>query len=374
MREKILFITKHNPFGTGGGSIATSKYISLMADIFDLDLIMAEECYNKEKADTINIKNVFLIPQRSCFRKILETPLGIFHRFGFIYKKVIFSNYKYIFLDHSAISSSFVKYCKRMNIKTITLHHNFEKEYFLADSRNKYKNLLVYFVQKNEKKAYIGSDINLFLTSSDMDKFKSCYGNRDGCYITSLFFGKNSSIHKRKKNDFVYDMIISCSLNDLQNENSIISFLSNYKSKTLNKCKILICGRNPSAKLCDFLMNYNNVTLVQNPVDMDELLLLSKIYLCIIENGGGIKVRCFDALKYCMPCIIHENSVRGYEDLVSADFFHSYNINSFDRVVMDVMNFNFSNDFLDKYKSEITKHYSFCSAKEKMISIINSMR
>lgn len=371
---RILFITKHNPFVSSGGAIATRAFIKMFSKLSDgnIDVCMAKECYSIDKAEDLSVKNWFLVEKRSAKDILVQYPFGVFHR----YKNYLYSmsdnlkEYDYVVLDNSSISSTFVKFLKKKNIKTFTIHHNFEPEYFEADAKKSIiKPYLKLLVKNNEKIAYQNTSYNIFLTDSDREKFNVVYGKSNSIedFVIAPFFNKELFLDNKLSDSKKYDFIISCSLNNKQNSDTIFGFFNKYKCEELEKSNILITGREPSVEMEKFLSELKNVTLIKNPTndELQNLLLQSKAYLCPIEIGGGIKVRCFDAMKALIPALVHENSLRGYEDLAKSGYFSVYNDSqSLSEGIKKILNTN-SFDF-DLIKNQIIDAYDMESCVEKI--------
>lgn len=359
----VLFVTKHNPFGVGGGSLATFSFVKLFLQISNnnFDLVMAEECYSEEYLK-IGIRNKYLVPPRSLWQIVLEYPRGIFHRYNnYVRKnKILDNNYDYVILDNSSVSSTFVKFAKKKKIKTITIHHNYEPEYYIADNKSFWKYLFLPLVKRNEKNAYKNSFINLFLTEADKKKFYFRYGDTKSKNICCFFMLKEVvEVNIIKK----YDVAITCSLENYQNVRCITKFLCEYKNSLLDFNSILIAGKNPSEDLVSYINKFSNIELIQNPIDMEQLLQLSHIYICPIEDGGGIKVRCLDAISNLMPVIIHRNSIRGYEVFKENGlFFEYFDLDSFKTAIVNARALVDDESFKKRYRQVIKDNFTIDSA------------
>lgn len=366
-----LFITKHDIFGSGGGAYASKAYLKLFCSLFtNIDLCLAKECIKNN--ELIKEEKIFGVEKRSFTKKIIQSPFGIFHRFYDYVKKLNCSNYNFVVLDHSAVSSSFVRFFNSKGIYTITIHHNVEKEFYLSNTSKIYKRFVVLFIQHNEKIAYKNSALNLFLTDYDKEYCEKKYGTCKGkSFVASFFFDENSFFVRKENYEIKYDFVISCTLSSIQNHNMIRNFLSKYET-IIRNYKILITGRDPNYELESFVEKYSNVTLIKNPNDIQKIIGMAKIYLCPIEDGGGIKVRCFDAISQLMPAILHENALRGYEELKKQGIFFTYNDgislkNCMDKVLENYDNFQ---NFKAQYKTVVCEKYSFQKKREQIKRIL----
>ena len=364
---KVLFITKHNPFDVGGSSIASLSFIQLFSELSNsnLDLVMAAECFEKQKCEMV-IKQEFLVHPRSVVRLLLEYPRGIFHRYNTFIKKskILSKSYDYVILDNSSISSTFIRKLNKKKVKTITIHHNYEPEYFLADNKTVLKYLLLPLVIRNEKCAYKLSWMNIFLTEDDKSKFVCKYGKTHAKNISCFFMIKQYVENTEGKK---YEGIITCSLENYQNIRCITKFVKDYKDSISILDSLVIAGRNPNRELIEMLVNYSNIFLFPNPQNMSKLLNQVKFYICPIEDGGGIKIRCFDAISNYMPVIIHKNSIRGYEVLRDQGLFFEYHDNNSFKFAIQKVNELLSDKYYKKkYKYIIEEYYSIKSAIKKL--------
>lgn len=374
-KNRILFITMHNPFGFDGGSVATNSFLKLLSfsENTSVDLCMANEWFVKDRENELNIKNLFLSKERNFLEKFIGYFQGILHRYYASAMMALENNeYDYVVLDKSLLAGGILKVIKKRNCKIITIHHNFELEYYKDDTKSALKFLLMKKnIKKSEKQAYKNSNLNIFLTEDDKNKFEKIYGNVKGKSVVSNIVIENIMEYPVIEKE--YDFVISCSLSNPQNETTIKNFFINYGNCFVDK-KVLVCGRNPSDELKHFLEEFSFVNLVPNPdfSQMNELLMNSKCYLCPIEIGGGIKVRCFDALKNLQPCLIHINSIRGYEKLVEQGFFIKYDDKEslVKGIELCIRKSNEGISFMKKYNEFLDETYSFSILQKQLFELL----
>ena len=370
--KNCLFITKHNPFGTGGGAYASNEYLKLFSKIFEhIDLCMAKECVLETPIGYVD--RILGVGERSFIKKLIQLPQFIFHRYYEFVFKMDLSKYQYAVLDHSAVSSTFVRKFNKKSIYTITIHHNVEKEYFLTNSRSIFKYFAVIFIQANERKAYKNSCLNLFLTQYDKNYFERKYGKTRGQNYVSSFFFDEKKFFVQNDNEKQYDFVISCSLSSNQNKKMLVNFILRYIEE-IEKYKLLITGKDPDKELLQFLSKYSNITVIKNPDNIQSIVNQAKIYLCPIEDGGGIKIRCFDAIAQLMPVILHKNALRGYEILEEKGFFYTYEdkVTFRDAINNILESYNYLQTQKDLYKAQAIENYSLTIKMENLIQIINT--
>ena len=78
---------------------------------------------------------------------------------------------------NSGLYGDLVPVIKKRGIRVVTIHHNVEA-IFQMDNRRPVTlwGLTPYLVKKNERKACLGSDLNIFLSDDDRQKMSACYG------------------------------------------------------------------------------------------------------------------------------------------------------------------------------------------------------
>ena len=103
---------------------------------------------------------------------------------------------------------------------------------------------------------------------------------------------------------------------------------------------------------------------------MQQLLKDTKCYISPIENGGGIKVRCFDAVKLGLPAILHKNAARGYEPLVKAGFFYVYEDSSSLKQCINEILSNFNNIDINRYKELSVENFTIESSINKILTLL----
>jgi glycosyltransferase involved in cell wall biosynthesis len=326
----ILFITKHDPFGIGGGSFASHAYLRAFSEITNgqIDICLAEHCVVSD--DAIRYRNIYRVKKRSIINRCFSLFTGELHRYTTFVEKLLTKQqqYDYCVFDHNSISGTLVKFVNKLNINTITIHHNYEPDYFISSTSNLLiKALLLPIVKRIERTAYRHSNFNFFLTQVDLDTFARQYGkvkavnSVTGCFeYTGTVINLPANPIERRN----ISLVISCSLSNNQNRLTLQNFFKNYYSLLPQESKIIIAGKDPSKKIRQLCAHYPNVLLIPNPIDMNEVIRLANIYLCPIEIGGGLKLRIMDGLKNALPILAHKNAARGYDTFLDREWFQVY--------------------------------------------------
>lgn len=371
----VLYICYHNPFGTkGGGSLASHAYLRAFGEFFkgELDIICSSSV-ESEKTDDIECKNVLYVPERSRKEKWKSVFTGYMNRYVPYTKKWLKEHpqkYDYVVFDHSNISGALVGHVKALGIKTITIHHNYEKEYFSDNNHGLYKLLFLHHVVRWERIAYRYSDLNLFLTRQDMAMFRRVYGLEQGrSFVGGAFEYKNYSapqVYSRLEKELTF--VITGSLSNYQTTDAVGYFFSELYRYLPDDCRVIIAGRNPTKKVLDLCGMYKNVRVIPNPVDMDEVVSQADIYICATRIGGGLKLRVMDGLKNGIPVITHACSARGFDAFENEPVFKVFDSpKEFESGLKDLIALCESGDYgKERIKEIYRNHFSFESGLERL--------
>lgn len=347
----ILYICQHDPFETsGGGSMASHAYLRAFTDYAqgNLDLICASCVCNKKDAN-LRLRSVLKVKERSYINKLLSIFNGYLNRYISFVKSYLLSNkdfYNVVVFDHSCISGPLVKFAKNLGLRTVTIHHNYEKEYF-EDNHSALANLLfLHHVKRWERLAYLNSNVNIFLTSQDKETFKNVYGDTNGtCAVIGAFEFYNYK-QIQVKDQITSNSItfaITGTLNSFQTIDAIKFFFKDLYQHLPQNCKVIIAGRNPGVIIQRLCIDHSNVQLIPNPDDMNEVLSHANVYLCATRLGGGLKLRVMDGLKNGLPVITHSCSARGFDCFYGMNIFKTYNTpeefkTAVDEIVGEILN------------------------------------
>lgn len=326
---RVLYICRHNPFGTsGGGDIASHAFFRAFSDVVngDIDLICSDKRINETDAN-IKISRIYYAPERCLMSKLISPLTGYRNRFITFARNVITENktlYNIIVFDHNDIAGPLMGYVKELGIKVITIHHNYEKEYFSDNSSLINRMLFLHHVIRWERLSYKNSDVNLFLTSQDKEKFQTVYGKSIGQgFVLGAFEYQNyfpSKITEREEPRSHVTFAITGTLASYQTQDAIRYFFSDLYSYLPKDSKIIIAGRNPSIETINLCKEHDNVHLFANPNNMNDIINDADVYICATRLGGGLKLRVMDGLKNGLPVITHKCSARGF------DAFHKTNV------------------------------------------------
>lgn len=332
--KKVLFITRHDPFSVGGGSYASMAFLKAFSDIYNgyVDVFLAESC----NITSLNPNNRYIkVPKRSFIKKVYGLFTGKIHRFNpfvinYLEKNHQYFKYSLCIFDGSIVAGDLVQYMKKKGIPTITIHHNFEIDFHKT---SKHKDLIwllnLIHIKNNESNAYKKCDLNLYISEKDKNKMESAYnriqkGYVIGCFernkITRNIIDESITIKKENSKSSI-SLVISGTLASPQTEDGILYFLKQIwpSIDSLYNIKLIITGRAPSDRIRTLCQKWTNITLTENPTDIDVIIQNGDIYVSPVKVGSGLKLRLMDGLKNGLPILSHEVSAYGYE------YFQDYN-------------------------------------------------
>lgn len=382
---RVLIVTHHLLEGNSGGSFASRAYINAIAEISDQCRLLYPDNGNKidnyisKKVEKRGVKN-----RVSKMGKLVDMYVGRVNRYySVFFDEVEAFKPECVVFDNSRSSAGYIKKLKQMGIKTITIHHNYEMQYYKGSKPPLlWRFPFICYMKKVEKNAVLCSDINLTLTKEDIILLKDnyvkgsspcfkCIGIFEYAGNTFLANLKSQKIHLKK--EFLF--AISGSLAAHQTEVSLIPFLKEYYPIILNKyprAKLIIAGRDPSdllKKICD---KHHSIELVANPVDMSSVLSQADFYICPTNVGGGLKLRIMDGLKLGLPVLAHEVSARGYDVFKENETLFAYSdLDSFEKKLdLLMLSKNSKKEIVNRYET----YFSFEAGVERLRRIFNDFR
>lgn len=381
--KKVLYISQHNPFGaTGGGTLASKAYLFSFTKITEgkIDILSCTEDTGPDRS-LYQDYQLINVPERSHLQKLTSIFSGYMNRYIDFARKWLTQHhdeYSLIVFDHSGIGGPLVEMAKSFGLKTVTIHHNYEREYFYDNNKGIYRTLFLNHVVRWERKSYRCSDLNLFLTNDDMKTFYKVYGTSNGiCRVLGTFEPKEVQLPKvqTKANCDTLTLAITGSLQSYQTEDAI-----NYFFKELYSCipcdfKIIIAGRNPSKNIRNLCEMYNNVELVPNPDDMNSVISNADIYVCATRIGGGLKLRVMDGLRNGKPVLTHKCSARGFDVFNNYPFFKVFSTksefeNGLKQLALSVRNEEWAPSIIQEV---YTKQFSYNAGLNRLMEYIHEL-
>jgi hypothetical protein len=330
----VLIVTNHYLDGNGGGVFASLAFINGFAEVADECVLLYPNNGKNIVVHNKKIKKIGISDNRTKVRKLLDIYLGKINRFS----EVLFStidehNPNLIVFDNSRASAGYVKILKKQGKKVITIHHNYEIEYYEGSKPpliSRYP--LMHFIKKAEQEAVLYSDLNLTLTFQDLNLLQKNYDLDKQSHFCSvgIFEYKlhKSNVFSEIKLHSYLTFAITGNLSAKQTEISLLLFLKNdfpILLKQYPQTKLIIAGKNPSSKINEICNKNKNIELIANPENMSDVINRADVYICPISVGGGLKLRVMDGLKAGLPVLTHEVSARGYDIFKEKEFLFTYN-------------------------------------------------
>ena len=379
--KKVLFIATTNLNNKDGGALGQRGYLASIKKVSDnnIDVIMPEEgCHGV-------YSNAIGAPRRSFLKSILS---GSIHRYKSFVTQYLYKNkgvYDICFINGGIYAGDMMDIIHSFGIKIVVTHLNYEPEYQM-DNKSMWTlyGRTSFFVRRNERKAYLKSDVNCFMSESDRVLFEKNYGKIDtpsviiGCYEYSPMIAQIGS--ERSETDIITPiMAITGSMNTIQTINGIQDFRNNYYSIFKKICpgwKIVIAGRNPSDEIYDFQKeNSDTIEVIPNPENMRDIIQRASIFYCPTNSGGGIKLRLMDGLKMGKPVLVHSVSARGYDSLLEEPFFKQYNDKqTFERGLKDLKDYVETQNDLRTIQQKYLDYFSLEAGTNRYKIVFNLLR
>ena len=251
-QSSILFVTSHNPWGTGGGCTATRLYLDAIRELYpsdhlDLCLYSDFEQFIPTDIRQDNRCTIHISYSRSAFEKFKSLINGQMHRHQHIAEMLLSEqSYRFCFFDKSFIAGTLCEYAvNKCHIPVVTLHHNYEPDYFRYESVGwMFKIMFASHVKRLEKQAFKNSDLNLFLSEDDKIQFEQAYGLSEGeSAVTGLFEQSYLPPAEPAQSLDRKRIIITGSLNNLQNLDGIKYFINHLYPLIPDSYNITIAGQ-----------------------------------------------------------------------------------------------------------------------------------
>lgn len=365
--KKVLYVATNDFNKLGGGSQAVRAYLDSIIDIFGkemVDILIGSEYQLLDEYRDLNYIRISKRPKLISYYEILK---GCVERWTiplYKYLKHYYTKYDLVIINFSR-SGVVVPLIKKLGLKVITIHHNEEVEYCM-DNKNIYTfgGRCSYLINYAQKKAYLHSDINLFLTKQDKELLESMYGKNGKINkVIGVYDYKSAKIITPSTIKCDYHLGASGSLINYQTTHGIMDVKNNYLdiiASLIPDYKLLLTGRSPSQSIIDFAKeNSKHVVIIPNPVDIISIIEKCSIYLCPTNIGGGLKLRAMDGLKAGMPILVHKVSARGYDAFWGKPYFKIYeDRNSFKKGLSELLDFisvsdvNIRNDISNAFYSQ----------------------
>ncbi len=236
----------------------------------------------------------FSLPNK-IFKKIKYFQRPIFghqEHFDLILKN---NSYDFIIISYACWASLIIKNKNLKNAKTFIDTHDFLTSQFQH-------------VKNFELGKYFETEINLlkhfdeiFVISTEEKYLFSQFIDKP-IHIVSHLIENN---YKKSQINKIYDLIYVASSNP-HNIKSVNWFFTEVYPRLNLDLKILVVG-----KITNHFEDFNNVTKIDYLEDLTAVYSRSKIAICPILSGTGLKIKVIEALSYGLPIVCTERGVDG---------------------------------------------------------------
>lgn len=373
---KTLFITFSYLTGNGGGIYASRTHINLFSHLSEEITLMYPSLCGEEPEGIYGNKMhlVPIIDKRTRIRKFVDLCFGKIHRF--FLDKTFFDPQKFdtVVFDSSVVSACLIKNFRKVGIKTITIHHNYQIEYLKGDCPWYLLPQSLLWTWVYEKQAVNNSDLNLTLTTQDVELLKIHYSKSAKFEVLGVFEYRPRSIETVDDCERGHRYVITGGLGSVQTETSILRWLKEYYpilKREDPEMTLTIAGSNPSVFLITAIKN-EGIKIIPSPNEMRPILEHSDYYICPIDCGGGLKLRNMDGLKYGLPVLTHIVSARGYEKMQDNGLVISYyDSDSFEKGLRQLLKIKESRADIQKAYWQL---YQFDEGVRKLESILRAVK
>lgn len=378
---KTLFITRHYLDQMLGGPNCSKAFVRAVAEIYPTTTLIYPEHSDLQTqmpfldgCHTLRLEPV--VDRRTKWRKCWDMYRGQLHRFGPFVKDYLSNNsFDIIFIDHSFTASSGVLEAALANgAKVVVIHHNVESQY-IKDNQPSwlYRIPYNYFALRAEHNSILHGDLNLTLTDDDRSMFCAAFPGRKSTFHTIGVFEyedeKTELISSSKDLSFV----ISGSMSAKQTETATLHFLKEYMPVFMDVCpeaSLTITGRNPSERIIREASAFKNIRIVPNPSDLTAEVAKGNYYICPLHTGGGLKLRCMDALRVGLPVLAHRVSSRGYESIIDDGYMFEYsNKDEFAEGLKEILKLG---DCHANVADSFRTHFSFAAGSERLRRLLDN--
>lgn len=370
MSKKILFFFPENPFSNRAGNVTRAKTtLTILKKLgHRIDLVGVKDIYSEQKDsvdfDTAIVDNLFLISQRPPKNKISLEYWQ--HKLSKMYQKPN----KYNVALTAFAKKEFVNLFIAQKYDAVVINYEFWTGLIEhAAMKNTLKIIDTHdWITLNEfyknKKLDIGKRFSEEI--NNLSKFDRIITISEDEHLVFKRFLEHKVInippsfssHFNNHSDKKYDLIFVGSENYF-NIQSMQWFFKNVYPLLPENINIIIIGR-----ICKHLEKKKNVTLIEFAESLEQYYHQSKIAICPMLEGTGIKIKVIEALSYGLPVVGTERAVDGFSSKVS----NGCLINNSPEVFRDHLLSLLQNEtYYTKIKHEVKVYFNDHFSEEKAV-------
>ena len=371
---KLLYITYHYIDGYGGGVICTKAYINAFAELSD-EITLLFPVKGNPVVEGLNpkVKAIPLCNDRSRFKKGLDLLAGRSNPFRLFTDYADRKRFDTVVFDTCMVSHGLIGHFKRQGIRIITVHHNYQYEFFRDNSKALLRLPTLFWVRRFEREAVRLSDLNITLTEEDLQSLKENYGTGAERFEAVGSFEDVRHSHPVYPSVDEPRFLITGGLNDMQTEKSLLYWIEHYfplLKEHFPAASLTIAGRGHSDRLLNLAARHG-IRIIPSPESMEPFLAEAKYYICPTFLGSGKKMRVLDGLSHGLPVICHSVSARGYGSFVKSGAVLEYNdLESFRLALQKLKSLDLDRkDTIRIYENEL----AFDRGKERLANALKTI-
>jgi len=317
---KILYITPWRPSLTNGGGLHCYANLRSICNYPDVKIDYIGPSFDYDLPGIYRNKFLNIISRDYSVKDkmiaaINRVPTSLIALFKEFIRKYPIKKYDFIFVESTKCGFIF-KYLKHSN-KIICNIHNVESDYFKANTKG-IKRLIYKYIFNSEKTTLNYCNVALIMHNFDRLRLKNLYSIKDTHLKFILHpvcsFPPNLPLVPFDKREKIILFIGSLDINF--NEIGLRKFVNHCWPDLINfGYKLQVAGRNPSAKLVNFLSKRKNIEVFANPLNMETILRKARMIILPDLTGTGMKLRVAKALSIGVPVIGTKKGLKGYSNI-----------------------------------------------------------
>lgn len=289
----------------------------------------------KRKPNKNNILKYFLAYK---LPKIVFEKKGIFKNIG-LYPKKQFNK----LIENKQYDYIVITYITAMNLIDRKYTKNAK---IILDTQDILTANYQYFFKKSSLGASFQQEIEI---ANKADEIWAI--SQDEYYIFNQFCNKNVKLissweENNLQQDFVekkYDLLYIASDNR-HNINSCHWFFSNVYHQLPSSITICVIG-----KITNYVKDYPNVTKIEFVENLNEYYQKTKIAICPILSGTGVKIKVIEALSYGLPIVCTLRGIDGLSNKTNNGCWVAENEKEFSEHIVHLLN---DSKLYEKYKKQ----------------------
>lgn len=141
----------------------------------------------------------------------------------------------------------------------------------------------------------------IFVISAEENYLFSQFAKKEVITLSHMIENKSNSISSDKKYDLIY--VASSNSHNIDSANWFFKEVYPLLNKEL---RILVIG-----KICDYIPDFDNVTKLAFVESLDDYYSKSKVAICPMLSGTGLKIKVVEALSFGLPVVCNSRGVDG---------------------------------------------------------------